>query len=97
MNVIHKFAIPVLEKFTLDLPDTAHIIRIDDVDGKFWMWVVVDTEAKYVKRYFEVYKTGQEIKTPISHLFYHGFFKMFIMQELCLYLFENHIKTIDTE
>lgn len=88
---IYKYALPVKEQFTLDLPRDAEIIRVDDVDGLFWLWAVVDTDPTIptVTRYFENYKTGQEFKTHPEHLKYLGMVKMFIMQELALYVFEN--------
>jgi hypothetical protein len=88
-NVIFKYTIPVKEKFTLDLPTDATVIRVDDVDGQFFAWVIVDPTKPIVVRSFECYKTGQPIETPLDHLKYLGHFKLFIMQELCLYVFEN--------
>jgi hypothetical protein len=88
-SFIYKFPIPVSEKFTLDLPRDADIIRIDDVDGWFFAWVLLNPEEEKVPRFFECYKTGQPIETSVNALKYLGHFKMFIMQELCLYLFEN--------
>lgn len=87
MKTIHKYAIPVLEKFSLSLPKGSDVLRIDDVDGLFWMWAAVDTEQPEVIRNFECYKTGMPV-TP-GRLEYLGFFKMFVMQELCLYVFER--------
>lgn len=88
---IYKYEIPIKETFTLDLPRDTEIIRIDDVDGRFFMWAITDTDPSVPKvtRYFENYKTGQEFKTNPEHLKYLGHFKMFIMMELCLYVFEN--------
>lgn len=89
MKVIYKYSLPVQEKFTIELPAAAQIIRVDDVDGKFWMWAIVDTEAPVHTRHIECYKTGQSIETPLTDLKYLGCCKLFIMQELCLYIFEN--------
>jgi len=89
MKVIYKYGLPVLEKFTIELPAGATIIRVDDVDGKFWLWAIVDNEAPVETRYIECYKTGQPIETPLADLHYLGCCKLFIMQELCLYMFEN--------
>lgn len=89
MNAIFKYPLPVQEKFTLDLPARAQIIRVDDVSGLFWLWAIVDPEAPTESRYIECYKTGQPIETPLHNLFYLGSCKLFIMQELCLYMFEN--------
>jgi hypothetical protein len=73
----------------------AEIIRCEDVDGKFYMWAIVtvgDDWVTHEKRFFECYKTGQPIETPTENLRYIGACKLFIMQELCLYVFEkiNH-------
>ena len=34
------FQIPTsgLERFNLDLPEGAEILRADTIDGKFWLW-----------------------------------------------------------
>jgi len=94
MKKIFKYSLPVLEKFTLELPVGPEIIRVDDVDGKFWMWAIVDTETTETQTvYFECYKTGQPIETPMECLKYIGFCKLFIMQELCLYFFINTAMT----
>ena len=88
MYTIFKYQIPVQEKFTLNLPDGANIIRVEDVDGMFFMWAMVDTEKEPTKRYFECYKPGMPIVTEPSKLKFLGTCKLFIMQELCLYVFE---------
>ena len=92
MNVIHKYQIPVKEKFELEMPQLSQIIRVEDVDGQCYLWALVDTEKPKETRFFECYKTGQEIQTPITHFFFLGTCKLFIGQELCLYVFENGIK-----
>jgi hypothetical protein len=88
MNRIFKYSIPCMEKFTVSLPDGARIIRVDDVDGKFWLWAIVNDDAPSVDRHIECYKTGQPILTPVESMVYLGVCKLFIMQELCLYMFE---------
>lgn len=91
MKAIYKYQIPVKEMVELELPKEARIIRIEDVDGEFFLWAVVETNEDHPqeKRFFELYKTGQEIKSPITELNYLGNCKIFIGQELCLYVFEN--------
>lgn len=89
MKTIYKYSIPVQEKYNIELPKNALIIRIEDVDGLFFLWAIVDTEAENEVRYLEFYKTGQPIETPLDYLIYIGTCKLFIMQELCLYVFEN--------
>lgn len=88
MNRIFKYSIPCMEKFSVELPVGARIIRVDDVDGKFWLWAIVDDAAPLELRHIECYKTGQPINTDLASMKYLGCCKLFIMQELCLYMFE---------
>ncbi len=96
MKNIFKYELSIKEKQEIVLPESAQIIRVDDVDGKFFLWAIVEVseeiEIETETRYIEFYKTGQPIETPIEHLQYLGFCKLFIMQELGLYVFENIAK-----
>jgi hypothetical protein len=85
---IYKYSIPCLEKFVISLPAGADIIRVGDVDGQFWLWAIVDPSLPSEQRYIECYKTGQPIETDAASMKYLGCCKLFIMQELCLYIFE---------
>jgi len=89
MNRIFKYSLPVQEKYIIELPKGAKIIRVEDVDGLFFLWAIVNPEAENESRYLEFYKTGQPIETPLENLVMLGTCKLFIMQELCLYVFEN--------
>jgi len=95
MKAIFKYPIPTKEKYTIELPKDALIIRVDDVDGLFFLWEIVETDEEHPKekRCLEFYKTGQPINTPLERLNYLGTCKLFIMQELCLYVFENCYET----
>ena len=95
MNKIYKYPLGVLETQTLDLPEGAQIIRVDTVDGQLFLWAIVNTdpEVKKVTRYLEFYKTGQPFTSNASDLFYLGSCRLYIMQELMLYAFENIVKT----
>ena len=89
MKVIYKYTLPVKEKCVIELPKQSIIIRVEDVDGQFYLWAIVDKEEEIEKRYLEFYKTGQPIETPVENLKFLGTCKLFIGQELCLYVFEN--------
>ena len=100
MRKIFKYEMSIKEKQEIELPVDAKIIRVDDLDGKFYLWAIVEfdemepivgteEDQQYETRYLEFYKTGQEIKTTSEDLHYLGFCKLFIMQELGLYVFEN--------
>jgi hypothetical protein len=94
-NKIYKYSIPAKEKYVIELPKDAQILRVEDVEGLFYLWAIVNTDedVETEKRFLEFYKTGQPIETDLSHLNYLGTCKLFIMQELCLYVFENHYLT----
>jgi hypothetical protein len=89
MSVIYKYPLPVQEKHIIELPVGARIIRVEDVDGLFFLWAVVDPETRLTEqRHLEFYKTGQPIENS-GDLVYLGLCKLFIMQELGLYVFER--------
>lgn len=95
MKAIYKYALPTKEKYILELPKDSKILRVDDLDGLFFLWAIVETDEEHPKekRCLEFYKTGQPIKNRLSDLHYLGTCKLFIMQELCLYVFENFAET----
>lgn len=94
MNKIYKYPVPVREKYDIELPKGATIIRVEDVDGLFFLWAIVNPEETDTQIfYLEFYKTGQPIETPVDDLKYLGLCKLFVMQELGLYCFLNTKKT----
>lgn len=86
-RVIFKYQMPVLERFTMSLPEGAEIIRMEDQGGMFWLWAVVDTAAPLIERHFHAYKTGAAMDAT-ANLKYVGFCAVFVQQELGLYIFE---------
>lgn len=90
MKKIFKYPLPVQEKFDIGLPAGAKIIRVEDVDGHFFLWAIVNPDPEWPVeiRHLEFYKTGQEIHNS-EGLQYLGLCKLFIMQELGLYVFER--------
>lgn len=86
-KVIFKYQMPVLERFSMDLPEGAQIIRMKDEGGLFWLWAVVDTEATTETRQFAAFKTGAAIPRDLN-LQYVGFCAVFVQMELGLYIFE---------
>lgn len=87
-RVIFKYQMPVLEKFSMKLPQGAEIIRMQDQGGMFWLWAVVDTSAPMEERFFRAFKTGAEIPAGLK-LLYIGFCAVFVQMELGLYIFEE--------
>jgi len=86
-KVIFKYQMPVLESFTMKLPASAQIIRMEDQGGMFWLWAVVDTEAPIEEREFMAFKTGAAMPRDVN-LQYVGFCAVFVQMELGLYIFE---------
>ena len=95
MKRILKYELSIKEKQEIQLPFGSEIIRVDDIEGKFFLWAVViqkeDEEDEPETRYLEFYKTGQPIE-DYNNLNYLGFCKLFIMQELGLYVFERMVQ-----
>lgn len=86
---IFKYSLAVQEKQEITLPVGATIVRVADVDGLFFLWAIVDTETTTTEqRRIEMYKTGHEFTTNPCSLKYLGECRLFIMQELGLYVFE---------
>lgn len=86
MKVIHKFSLPVAEHAVLTLPVGAEVIRVDGIDGYFWLWAIVDTKNTTEQRRFNSYKTGGEIPKGIQQI-YVGCASIYIQMELMLYWF----------
>lgn len=89
MKKIFKYTLPVQTKISIFLPSGARILRVDDVEGRFYLWAIVDVDGEPEARHIECYKTGQEMPSDADALIYLGCCKLFIMQELCLYMFER--------
>ena len=87
-RVIFKYQMPVQESFIMDLPKGAEIIRVQDQDGMFWMWTIVNTSAPMEKRCFKAFKTGAKMPDGME-LKYIGFCAIFVQMELGLYIFED--------
>lgn len=87
-RVIYKYQMPVLEEFTMSLPEGSEIIRVEDQGGMFWMWAVVNTDAESMTRHFRAFKTGAKIPDGLN-LRYVGFCAVFVQMELGLYIFEE--------
>jgi len=87
-KVILKYQMPVMEEFTMRLPEGAEIIRMEDQGGMFWLWAVVDTNKPDEERKFYAVKCGANVP-EISSLVYVGFCAIFVQQELGLYIFED--------
>lgn len=87
-RVIFKYQMPVLEQFTMELPQGAKVLRVKDENGMFWMWAEVNTNRPNETRHFRAFKTGAAIPDSIE-LNYIGFCAIFVQMELGLYIYEE--------
>lgn len=85
-RAIWKYQVPVLEDFTISLPEGAEIIRFANEEGKLWLWAVVSPDNPVEDRRLLAFKTGAEM--PSAHLRYLGCAAIYIQAELMLYYFE---------
>lgn len=86
---IYKYQIPVLEKFTLELPRGAKILRVADQGGMLWLWAMVDIRRVDEEFHFRAFKCGAPIPDDVNldNLEYLGWAAIHVQQELALYLF----------
>ena len=61
MSTIWKYAIPVADKFTLDMPKGAKIISLQVQLGAPCIWAIVDPDLREKEREFVVVGTGHEL------------------------------------
>lgn len=85
---IYKYEIPTCENFSLDLPKSSQILRVDNIGGFNYLWAIVNTEKEFEVRNFKMYKTGQEMDS-FNSLIYLGTCKLYVGEELCVYVFEK--------
>jgi hypothetical protein len=88
-NRIWKYQMPVAEKFTLNLPAGAQIIRMAGENGLLWLWAVVDTSADLEERHFEAFKAGGTMPDNLESYVFRGMAAIYIQAELMLYIFED--------
>jgi hypothetical protein len=88
-RVIFKYQMPVLESFTMKLPEDAQILRVADQGGMFWLWALVRTDVPDEDRHFKAFKCGGRIPDDLE-LSYVGFCAVFVQMELGLYIFEEN-------
>lgn len=84
MKRIYKYAIPVQDQITLELPLSAEILTIQMQKSEPQMWVLCNPDAIKIERYFYLYGTGMEVREGLR---YRGTFQM-LNGGLVFHLFE---------
>jgi hypothetical protein len=86
-RTIFKYQMPVLEEFSMSLPQGAKVIRVADQGGMFWLWAEIRTDVPDEVRHFRAYKCGGQMPDDLK-LEYVGFCAVFVQMELGLYIYE---------
>lgn len=61
MLTIYKWAIPIKDYFTLELPKNAKILTIQTQRGTPQLWAMVDSETEKETRHFRLSGTGHPL------------------------------------
>lgn len=62
MKTIYKYQLEVIEKQIVELPLGAQILTVQVQNGEPCIWAEVYNENKLVKRVFEIFGTGHELR-----------------------------------
>ena len=72
MKTIWKYTIPVLDIFSLELPQGAKILTVQEQHGNPQIWVLVNSDKTLETRIFRLVGTGHPIEIEDSKLEYIG-------------------------
>lgn len=61
MTTIYRFDLPVVDEFTLSMPEFSRILCVGERGGTGHMWVMLNPELKKVERKFRIIGTGHPI------------------------------------
>jgi len=74
--IIYKCEIPIEKKFTLNLPESAKVLKVDTQFGKPQMWILHNQSHTLIRRHFALITTGEEFDYIGRKLFYIGTFML---------------------
>lgn len=84
MKRIFKYAVPLLDDFSLDMPKDAKVLSLQKQRGSTQLWALVNDDSPVEKRQFRIFGTGQPID-PDEVL---NFIDTFQVHDLVFHLFE---------
>lgn len=61
MRTIWKYAVLTLDDQTIEIPEGARLLHVDDQSGWIMLWALVDPDARRVSRQIRVVGTGHPI------------------------------------
>jgi len=73
MNVIYKYKLKQQQVQHLEMPVGARILSAHSLGAHVWVWAMVNLEQKKKeRRWFSVYKTGEQIDVKTEELVFLG-------------------------
>ena len=76
MQNVFKYTIPVEDYFSLDLPEGAKILTVQEQNGGAQVWALVNSDNPTETRNFRLAGTGHPIKESPDVLDYIGTFQL---------------------
>lgn len=68
MKVVYKYPVPLLDNFTLPLPDGAEILHVAEQGPSApYLWALIDPTAPTRLRTFRLAGTGHNIFQPVAN------------------------------
>ena len=78
----------MMEECSIEMPEYSLVISGEMQDGFVVIWAVVETDDPMVRKRFNLYKTGQEIKCDPVMMRYIGIAKIHVGMDLGMHIFE---------
>jgi len=68
-KTIWKYSVPIIDCFSIELPETAKILEVAQQGNYVYMWCELYTEAELVTRKFALFGTDFDLPTqPMTHI-----------------------------
>ena len=77
MNKVFKYPVPVQDRFSLNLPQGARILTVQEQHGEPQIWALVNPENVIETRNFCLAGTGHSIEENEENLNYIGTFQLY--------------------
>lgn len=77
MNKVFKYPVPVEDRFSLDLPQGARILTVQEQNSKPQIWAIVNPENPTEIRNFRLAGAGHPIEENEKNLSYIGTFQLY--------------------
>lgn len=68
MRAVHKYQLPLLNSFTLAMPEGAEVVHVGVQNGKPVLFAMVDLNASTSDRLFWMFASGQSVPEQVGPL-----------------------------